>query len=100
MANTRTAAKRAQQSHKRHAQNIRIKGTAKTVLKKAIEALQGKDAEKAKAAFAAAVRYVSKAGSKGVIPKGRAARKISRLTRLAKKNLPGALPFQLSQTKK
>jgi hypothetical protein len=41
-----------------------------------------------------AVKALSKAASKGTIPKSRASRKISRLTLLAKKILPDSLPIK------
>jgi small subunit ribosomal protein S20 len=91
MANTRTSAKRARQADRRSSKNQLIRGTTRTALKGAIDAIQSKDLAKAKAAYEAAIRAVSKAASKGAIPTARAARKISRLTLLAKKALPAAL---------
>ncbi len=91
MANTRQSAKRAQQENKRAARNVIVRSTAKTALKKAVLAIQSKDAAKAKEAYEFAVKTVSKSASKGAIPKGRAARKISRLTLLLKKTVPGAI---------
>jgi small subunit ribosomal protein S20 len=91
MANTKTATKRARQALTRQAQNQIVKSGSRTALRGALEALKSKDAAKAKAAYANAVKVLSKAASKGAIPKGRASRKISRLTLLIKKNLPAAL---------
>jgi small subunit ribosomal protein S20 len=91
MANTKTAAKRAKQATARQARNQIVKSATKTALKGAIEALQKKDSSNAKAAYMSAVKALSKAASKGSIPKARAARKISRLTHFAKKAFPAAL---------
>ena len=41
--------------------------------------------------MAQALQALGKAASKGAIPQGRAARKISRLTHFLKANLPGAV---------
>jgi small subunit ribosomal protein S20 len=88
MANTRKSTKRAGQALKRQDRNQIIRGATKTALHEAVTAIKSKDAAKAKAAYLGAIRALSKAGSKGSIPRGRAARKISRLTLLAKKALP------------
>lgn len=91
MANTRSSTKRAVQAEKRQARNIIVRSATRSALRNALAAIQSKDVAKAKEAYMAAVKALSKAASKGGIPKGRAARKISRLTLLAKKALPQAL---------
>ena len=91
MANTRQSTKRAKQSTKRQARNTVVKSATRSALKTALEAISEKDLGKAKTAYIQAVKALSKAASKGAIPKTRAARKISRLTLLAKKALPEAL---------
>jgi small subunit ribosomal protein S20 len=91
MANTRTSGKRALQAKKRQARNTIVRSATKSALRNALAAIQTKDVAKAKEAYMAAVKALSKAASKGGIPAGRAARKISRLTHLAKKTLPAAL---------
>lgn len=88
MANTRQSAKRARQSEKRSERNRIVRTTTRTALKGAVDALKSKDLNQVKAAYAQAVKAVSKAASKGAVPAGRAARKISRLTQLVKKTLP------------
>ena len=89
MANTRTAAKRAKQAVKRQTRNTIVKSITRTAVKNAVEAIKstgnGKAETSAKDAYMSAVKALSKAASKGSIPKGRAARKISRLTLLLKK---------------
>jgi len=91
MANTRKSTKRAGQAVRRQAQNTTVRSATRSALKTALDALKTQDAAKAKAAYAQAVRALSKAASKGAIPKGRAARKISRLTLFVKKSMPAAL---------
>lgn len=100
MANKRQAGKRAKQAVKRQARNHTIKSATKTAVKKAVEAVQSKDLGKAKEAYMLAVKALSKAASKGSIPKARASRKIGRLTLLAKKMLPDALPIKTGTAKK
>ncbi len=91
MANTRKSTKRAKQANKRQERNVIVKSATRTALKGAIEALKSKDEKAAHAAYKNAVKVVSKAASKGAIPKTRAARKISRLTKLIKKTAPAVL---------
>jgi len=99
MANKRQSGKRAKQALVRQSRNNTLKTATKTAVKKAIEAVQAKDMTKAKEAYMMAVKALSKAASKGTIPKARASRKISRLTLLAKKILPDALPIKTGTTK-
>jgi small subunit ribosomal protein S20 len=94
MANKRQSGKRANQALVRQTRNNTVKTATKTAVKKAIEAVQAKDMNKAKEAYMMAVKALSKAASKGTIPKSRASRKISRLTLLAKKILPDSLPIK------
>ena len=91
MANTRKSTKRAGQAKKRQAQNTLVRSATRSALKQALEAVKNKDVAKATAAYKSAIKALSKAASKGAIPKGRASRKISRLTAFAKKALPSAL---------
>ena len=99
MANKRQSAKRAKQANVRQARNNTVKSATKTAVKKAIEAVQAKDLNKAKEAYMLAIKALSKAASKGTIPKARASRKIGRLTLLAKKILPDALPIKTGTAK-
>lgn len=99
MANKRQSAKRATQALTRQNRNSTVKSATKTAVKKAIEAVQAKDLGKAKEAYMLAIKALSKAASKGTIPKARASRKIGRLTLLAKKILPDALPIKTGASK-
>ena len=100
MANKKQSAKRAKQATTRTTRNEALKSATKSAVKKAIEAVQSKDMGKAKEAYMMAVKALSKAASKGSIPKARASRKISRLTLLARKILPDALPIKSGAAKK
>lgn len=88
MANTKTSAKRARQAVKRQARNQSVRSETRSAIRGALDAIKTPDVAKAKEAYTQAVRALSRAASKGCIPKGRAARKISRLTILAKKTVP------------
>lgn len=90
MANTRQSTKRARQNGERRERNIQTRAAMRTAVRGAVEAVQKKDAANASTAFSKAIQALSKAASKGAIPKARAARKISRLTLLANKTLPQA----------
>lgn len=91
MANTRQSTKRAKQANKRNLANTVVRSATRSTLTAAVTALKAKDVTKAKEAYMLAVKTISKAASKGALPKGRAARKISRLTLLAKKIIPTIL---------
>lgn len=91
MANTRKATKRARQSEDRNARNQIVRSATRSSLRVAVESLRSKDPAQAKKAIQNAVKALSKAASKGCIPKGRAARKVSRLVLLAKKTMPEAV---------
>jgi small subunit ribosomal protein S20 len=88
MANTRKSTKRAAQADKRYARNQIVRSATKTAIRTAVEAIQATDLSKAKATYEAAIVALSKAASKGTIPKARAARKISRLAKFLKKTHP------------
>jgi small subunit ribosomal protein S20 len=90
MANTRKSTKRAEQARTRQARNTTIRSATRSAVRNVLEALKSKDAAKVKEAYGQAIKSLSKAASKGAIPKTRAARKISRLTHFLKKSLPAA----------
>ena len=66
------------------------RSATRSALRDAVAALKSKDLTQVKTAYQAAVKTLSKAASKGAIPKSRAARKVSRLTLLIKRTLPQA----------
>ena len=83
MANTRSAEKQNRQAHKHRARNAHVLSTLRTSVRKFREAVASGDAAKTKEELTHAVRQIAKAASKGVIHKGQAARRISRLSKAA-----------------
>lgn len=80
MANSKSAIKRARQNTTRRLRNKHVLSGMRTDIKRVRTAVEGKDAEAAKAALPAAVRALSRAANKGVIHAKQAQRKIGRLT--------------------
>jgi len=83
VANTRSAEKQNRKAQKNRLRNSHVLSTLRTSVRKFREAAASGDAQKTKQELAAAVRQIAKAASKGVIHKGQASRRISRLTRAA-----------------
>ena len=79
MANSPQAKKRARQAEGRRRHNAGLRSVVRTVIKKVNAAVDAKDAEQAKAAYAAAVPVIDKMADKGIIHKNKAARHKSRL---------------------
>lgn len=78
MANVKSAEKRNRQNIKRRERGKANRSAAKTAAHKAMEAVK-KDGKKAVETLRDAISVLAKTAQKGSIPKGRAARKISRL---------------------
>ena len=79
MANLPQARKRARQNDKRRAHNASLRSMVRTYIKKVVAAIQAKDVEGAKAAYAAAVPVIDRMADKGIIHKNKAARHKARL---------------------
>lgn len=79
MANHKSALKRARQNEVRRIRNKSYKTKVKNAIKEVRTAIASNSAEQSKECFINAVSIIQKTASKGVIPKKRAARKISRL---------------------
>ncbi|MBA5849889.1 30S ribosomal protein S20 [Clostridium sp. cel8] len=79
MANIKSAKKRIKVIQTKTLRNKMIKSSLKTTLKKFETAIENKNLEEAKITFAASVKALDKAASKGVLHKNKAARKKSRL---------------------
>ena len=81
MANHKSALKRIKQNERRRLRNqavrTKVKNATKQVKAAAAEGTEDKDAVLRKA-----IRTINQSASKGVIPRKRASRKISRLTKL------------------
>jgi small subunit ribosomal protein S20 len=76
-----SAIKRTRQNEKRRLQNLQIKSTVRSSVKKVRSAIAKKDVEGARKALSKAIPLIQKADSKGVFHKNTSSRKISRLTR-------------------
>jgi small subunit ribosomal protein S20 len=83
LAQHKSAKKRARQAEKRGARNRSVRSRAKTGVKAFRAALETGDVEQTTATLRAAEGVLRSAASKGVIPKKRASRHISRLARRA-----------------
>ena len=79
MANIASAIKRNRQNAKRRAHNRHYRSTMRTEIKKFHSAIEAGDKEAATTALASAVKRIDSNGSKGVLHKATASRKISRL---------------------
>jgi small subunit ribosomal protein S20 len=83
VANTKSAEKQNRQAHKHRARNQQVLSSLRSSVRKFREAAAAGDAAKVKTELAAAVKQIAKAASKGVIHKGQASRRISRLNKAA-----------------
>ena len=81
MANHKSAIKRIRQSESRRKRNQHVRTQMRTMVKHCREAFDGGDPAKAADAFKVAEREIRRAATKGVIPKQRADRSISRLAK-------------------
>ncbi len=81
MANHKSAAKRARQALKRRDRNRQVASRVRGAVKKVREAIAGGDSSAATGALQQAERLIRRAASKGVIPKTRADRSVSRLAK-------------------
>ena len=85
MANIKSAKKRILVTSKRQARNRHIKSSTKTAIKKLTAAVGAGQTEDMQALLSQAVSAIDTACSKGVYHKNTAARKKSRLTKMANK---------------
>lgn len=81
MANHKSAKKRARQDAKRTARNRHSRSRVKSAVKAARTALGSGDGAQADGAVRAAESVLRRVASKGVIPKKRASRQVSRLAK-------------------
>ncbi len=83
MANHKSALKRANQNQVKRLRNRAVKTRVKNVVKEVRQAASQNAAEETTANLRAAQETIDKAAKKGVLHKRTAARKISRLAKLA-----------------
>lgn len=81
MANTLSAKKRVRQSKKRELRNASQKSAMRTVIKKTLKSVSGKDQTSAATVLKEASAIIDKTAGKGVIPANRASRLKSRLAK-------------------
>jgi small subunit ribosomal protein S20 len=79
MANHKSATKRAQQNIRRNERNRYYKTRIKNITKNVLSAVEANDKEKAIEAMKVANKYLHHCVSKGVLKKGNASRRVSRL---------------------
>ena len=80
MATKKSAMKRQRQNLKSRARNKHFRGVMKDSIKNLLEAVENKDKNKAKELLKTAISVIDKVKAKGVIHKGNASRKVSRLS--------------------
>ena len=80
MATHKSVIKRQKQAEKKHIINKSAKSALKTLAKKVEQAVEAKNVADAKDALVKAMKAYDKAGSKGILHKSTASRKISRLS--------------------
>ncbi len=81
MANHKSALKRIRQSERRRKRNQHIRTQMRTMVKYCRDAFESGDQTRATDAFKVAEREIRRAASKGVIPRQRADRSVSRLAK-------------------
>ena len=81
MANHKSAIKRIRQNEKRRLHNRHFRNRARTLVRKAREAIESGNLDEARTATQVAVRDLDKLSSRGVVHKRNAARRKSRLMR-------------------
>lgn len=79
MANIKSQIKRNRQNEKRRVRNRMFRGSARTYVAKAREAIESGNSEDAQAAVMKAISQLDHAAQKGVLHKNNAARRKSRL---------------------
>ena len=80
MANSPQARKRARQSENRRTQNASQRSMLRTMIKKVVKAIDGKDKAAAESAYAELVPVLDRYAGRGLVHKNKAARHKSRLT--------------------
>jgi len=81
LAHHKSAQKRIRQSERRRKRNQHVRSGMRTEVKKLRQAIESGDAAAAGESMKAAEKAIRKAASKGIVPKRRADRAVSRLAR-------------------
>jgi small subunit ribosomal protein S20 len=85
LAQHKSARKRARQSERRRERNRAARTRLKTAVKQARAAISGGKADEVQVAVRTAEGELRRAASKGLVPKKRASRQVSRLARSARR---------------
>ncbi len=80
MANHKSAQKRILQNERRRLRNQHYKSTVRNLVKALREAIDKGDGAQASSLLPGTIRQIDKVASKGILPKNRASRIVSRLT--------------------
>ncbi len=81
MANHKSALKRIRQSERRRKRNQHVRSGMRTQVKRFRQAIEAGNVDQASEQFVGAERAIRRAAIKGVIPKRRADRSVSRLAK-------------------
>ena len=84
MANIQSAKKRSRQANAKNALKSAQRASMRTMIKNVEEAIEDKDAEKAKSLFKSTQRVLDKLANKKILSKNKASRQKSRLTKSIK----------------
>ena len=84
MANIQSAKKRSRQANAKNALKSAQRASMRTMIKNVEEAIEGKDAEKAKGLFKSTQKVLDKLANKKILSKNKASRQKSRLTKSIK----------------
>ena len=84
MANHKSAVKRIRQTERRRVRNKNVRSRMRTVVSHFQAAIKAADGENATDRFRAAESEIRKAATKGIIPRTRASRTVSRLAKQLK----------------
>jgi small subunit ribosomal protein S20 len=77
----KSAIKKTRQSEEKRLRNSHVKSTMKSRVKKVVAAIESKATDNLDGLFKDAISHIDAAGSKGVIHRNNASRKVSRLTK-------------------
>ena len=84
MANIQSAKKRSRQANAKNALKSAQRASMRTMIKNVEEAIEVKDAEKAKSLFKSTQKVLDKLANKKILSKNKASRQKSRLTKSIK----------------
>ena len=81
MPNTRSAAKRVRADRKRHLRNLNIKSEMKTLTRKFLQLVKGRETDPARTTLGTLIKRLDQAANRNILHKNTASRLKSRLSR-------------------